>query len=132
MEEIRKEPVTVALILINVLIFIAVELTGTSQDAWHVLNYGAAYTPYIVEKGEVYRLFTSMFLHFGIEHLVNNMLVLFVLGSRLEQVTGKIRFVLIYPLAGSGTAVSGIFCISRGIRSSVCCDGSDDLCCHSK
>lgn len=100
MEEIRKEPVTVALILINVLIFIAVELTGTSQDAWHVLNYGAVYTPYIVEKGEVYRLFTSMFLHFGIEHLVNNMLVLFVLGSRLEQVIGKIRFVLIYLLGG--------------------------------
>lgn len=100
LEEIRKEPVTVALILINVLIFIAVELTGTSQDAWHVLNYGAAYTPYIVEKGEVYRLFTSMFLHFGIEHLVNNMLVLFVLGSRLEQVIGKIRFVLIYLLGG--------------------------------
>ena len=100
MEEIRKEPVTVALILINVLIFIAVELTGTSQDAWHGLNYGAAYTPYIVEKGEVYRLFTSMFLHFGIEHLVNNMLVLFVLGSRLEQVIGKIRFVLIYLLGG--------------------------------
>lgn len=100
LEEIRKEPVTVALILINVLIFIAVELTGTSQDAWHVLNYGAAYTPYIVEKGEVYRLFTSMFLHFGIEHLVNNMLVLFVLGSRLEQVIGKIRFVLIHLLGG--------------------------------
>lgn len=59
-----------------------------------------AYTPYIVEKGEVYRLFTSMFLHFGIEHLVNNMLVLFVLGSRLEQVIGKIRFVLIYLLGG--------------------------------
>ena len=100
LEEIRKEPVTVALILINVLIFIAVELTGTSQDAWHVLNYGAGYTPCIVEKGEVYRLFTSMFLHFGIEHLVNNMLVLFVLGSRLEQVIGKIRFVLIYLLGG--------------------------------
>lgn len=47
MEEIRKEPVTVALILINVLIFIAVELTGTSQDAWHVLNYGAAYTSFL-------------------------------------------------------------------------------------
>lgn len=100
MEEIRKEPVTVVLILINILVFIAVEFTGTSQDAWHVLNYGAAYTPYIVEKGEVYRLFTSMFLHFGIEHLVNNMLVLFVLGSRLEQVIGRIRFLLIYLLGG--------------------------------
>ena len=50
-----------------------------------------AYTPLIVEKGEVYRLFTSMFLHFGIEHLINNMLVLFVLGSRLERVIGKLR-----------------------------------------
>lgn len=100
LEEIRKEPVTVALILINVLVFIAVELTGTSQNAWHVLDYGAAYTPYIVQNGEVYRLFTSMFLHFGIEHLVNNMLVLFVLGSRLEQVIGKIRFLFIYLAGG--------------------------------
>lgn len=100
MEEIRKEPVTVALILINVLVFIAVELTGTLQNAWHVLDYGAAYTPYIVQNGEVYRLFTSMFLHFGIEHLVNNMLVLFVLGSRLEQVIGKLRFLFIYLAGG--------------------------------
>ena len=57
LEEIRKEPATMALILINVLVFIAVEFTGTSQDAWHVLEYGAAYTPYIIQNGEVYRLF---------------------------------------------------------------------------
>ena len=107
LEEIRKEPATMALILINVLVFIAVEFTGTSQDACHVLEYGAAYTPYIIQNGEVYRLFTSMFLHFGIEHLVNNMLVLFVLGSRLERVIGKIRFLLIYLLGGiAGNVVS--------------------------
>ena len=41
-----------------------------------------------------------MFLHFGIEHLLNNMLVLFVLGSRLEQVIGKIKFLLIYLIGG--------------------------------
>ena len=51
----------------------------------HMLDCGAAYTPMIIEGGEYYRLFTCMFLHFGIEHLLNNMLVLFVLGSRLER-----------------------------------------------
>ena len=109
LEEIRKEPATMALILINVLVFIAVEFTGISQDAWHVLEYGAAYTPYIILNGEVYRLFTSMFLHFGIEHLVNNMLVLFVLGSRLERVIGKIRFLLIYLLGGIAGNVVSLF-----------------------
>ena len=41
-----------------------------------------------------------MFLHFGIEHLLNNMLVLFVLGSRLERVIGKIKFLIIYLVGG--------------------------------
>ena len=83
------------------------EFMDSHEDAWHVLEYGAAYTPYIIQNGEVYRLFTSMFLHFGIEHLVNNMLVLFVLGSRLERVIGKIRFLLIYLLGGiAGNVVS--------------------------
>ena len=54
----------------------------------------------IIQGGEYYRLFTCMFLHFGIEHLLNNMLVLFVLGSRLEQVIGKIKFLLIYLIGG--------------------------------
>ncbi|MBQ0001672.1 MAG: rhomboid family intramembrane serine protease [Clostridiales bacterium] len=65
-----------------------------------MLACGACFTPGIVEHHEYYRLFTSMFLHFGIQHLVNNMLVLFVLGGRLEHVVGKIRFLLIYLLGG--------------------------------
>ena len=110
MEEFRKEPLTVLLIALNVLVFLAVEATGTSQDVLHMLNCGAAYTPLIVENGEVYRLFTSMFLHFGISHLANNMLVLFVLGSRLERVAGRVRFLIIYLLGGlSGNIISMLF-----------------------
>lgn len=99
-EELRKEPVTAGLILLNILVFLAVEFTGSSQNTVHMLDCGAAYTPMIVQGGEYYRLFTCMFLHFGIEHLLNNMLVLFVLGSRLERVIGKIKFLLIYLLGG--------------------------------
>ena len=94
MEEIKKEPVTVGLILINIIVFLAVECTGSSQNTMHMLDCGAAYTPIIIEGGEYYRLFTCMFLHFGIEHLLNNMLVLFVLGSRLERVGGLLGNVI--------------------------------------
>lgn len=99
-EELRKEPVTIGLIVINILVFLAVEFTGSSENAMHMLDWGAAYTPMIIQGGEYYRLFTCMFLHFGIEHLANNMLVLFVLGSRLEQCVGKIRLLLIYLVGG--------------------------------
>lgn len=100
MEELRKEPVTAGLLLINILVFLAVEFTGGSQNTMHMLDWGAAYTPLIVQDGEYFRLFTCMFLHFGMEHLTNNMLVLFVLGSRLEQAVGRIRFLLIYLFGG--------------------------------
>ena len=109
MEELRKEPVTAGLILLNILVFLIVEFTGSSQNTMHMLDCGAAFTPMIIQGGEYYRLFTCMFLHFGIEHLVNNMLVLFVLGSRLERVIGKIRFLLIYLLGGIAGNVVSLF-----------------------
>ena len=114
LEEFRKEPVTFLLILINVLVFLVSDLTGYSQDVMHMLDLGAAYTPLITEGGEVYRLFTSMFLHFGIAHLLNNMLVLFVLGSRLERAAGKIRFLVIYLLGGvAGNVISLLLELNR-------------------
>ena len=127
MEEIRREPVTAVLILVNVLVFLAVEFTGFSRDAEHMLDWGAAYAPMIVEGGQYYRLFTCMFLHFGIEHLANNMLVLFVLGSRLERVVGSVRFLLMYLLGGlAGNVISlvlelraGDFAVSAGASGAV-------------
>lgn len=98
MEELKKAPVTVLLILANILVFTAVEFTGGSEDTMHML---AAYTPAIMQ-GEYYRIFTSMFLHFGPQHLGNNMLVLFVLGGRLERTVGKLKYLLIYLLGGMG------------------------------
>ena len=71
MEELKKAPVTVLLILANILVFTAVEFTGGSEDTMQMLQCGAAYTPAIMQ-GEYYRIFTSMFLHFGPQHLGNN------------------------------------------------------------
>ena len=107
MEEMKKEPVTVFLILVNLLVFLAVELTGGSEDTMH-MQCGAAYTPSVMQ-GEYYRIFTSMFLHFGPQHLGNNMLVLFVLGGRLERTVGRLKYLLIYLLGGMGGNLLCIF-----------------------
>lgn len=69
MEEIKKEPITVLFILLNILIFVIVDFTGGSENTVHMIACGAAYPPLILEEGETYRLFTCMFLHFGIYHI---------------------------------------------------------------
>lgn len=101
MQKKVKAPCTVFLIAVNILMFLLVELTGFSEDTGHMLHWGAAYGP-LISKGEYYRLFTCMFLHFGIAHLANNMLVLYVIGDNLEAAVGKIRYFLIYFLGGVG------------------------------
>lgn len=114
-KELSKEPVTAVLLLLNIIIFLVTDFTGGTDNTIHMLECGAAYPPFILENGEYYRLFTCMFLHFGIEHLANNMLVLFVLGQRLEPVVGKIRFLLIYFLGGiGGNLISLVFDIKGG------------------
>lgn len=109
MEEIKKEPVTVLLILLNTLIFLIVEFTGGSENGQHMLECGVAYAPLILEQGQWYRVFSSMFLHFGAPHLINNMLVLFVLGQRLEPAVGRLRFLLIYIAGGLGGNFISLF-----------------------
>ena len=108
-EELKKEPMTALMLILNVLVFFAVDLSGGSGNIEHMLKCGAAYTPFILEDGEWYRIFTSMFLHFGMTHLANNMLVLFVLGGRLERTVGKAKFILIYLLGGAAGNLCSIF-----------------------
>ncbi|MEQ2371035.1 rhomboid family intramembrane serine protease [Blautia sp. CLA-JM-H16] len=127
MEEIKKEPVTAGLIFLNTLIFLIVEFTGGSENGPHMLECGAAYAPLILEQGEWYRIFSSMFLHFGLPHLVNNMLVLFVMGQRLEPAVGRMRFLLIYLAGGIGGNIvslcwdmhTGVFAVSAGASGAV-------------
>ena len=57
---------------------------------------------------QVWRLFTYMFLHGGLLHLLLNMFVLYMFGSQLEQVWGRRRFVRYYLLCGVG---AGLFAL---------------------
>ncbi len=59
-----------------------------------------------VSGGDYYRLFTSMFMHFGLIHLALNMWALWIIGRVLEAALGPVRFLALYLLSGLGGSVA--------------------------
>lgn len=110
-----KPYLTILLVAVNVIVFFFLALQGMTEDPEFMLYHGAMYVPYIVENGEYYRLISSMFLHFGFEHLMNNMVVLAVIGVNLEHELGKIKYLLIYFASGlCGNILSAVWDIRLG------------------
>lgn len=110
MEHNEKAICTTLLITVNVAVFLLIAFSGKAEDTLFLLEHGAMYGPYVIQGHEYYRLVTCMFLHFGIDHLLNNMVMLGALGWNLEPATGKIRFLVIYFAGGiGGNAVSLIW-----------------------
>lgn len=103
-----KKPVfTIFLVIINVSVFFGLSFIGMTEDASFMAEHGAMYVPYVLERGEYYRIFTSMFLHFGFQHLMNNMVMLIAIGYTLENELGRVKFLILYLLSGvGGTFVS--------------------------
>ncbi len=89
--------VTAALISANVIIFI-IQMLFAGTDAF-VQRYGIN-GQLIFTDGEYYRLFTYMFIHGGIEHILSNMVFLFVYGVKLEKYCGRINTAAIYFITG--------------------------------
>lgn len=98
----KKSICTIAIAAINIIVFFFLSFGGMTEDGLYMLKHGAMYTPFFLEQQEYYRIFTSIFLHFGFAHLMNNMVTLFVVGWSVEQEVGKVRFIIIYLLSGLG------------------------------
>jgi membrane associated rhomboid family serine protease len=90
--------VTYALIAINVAMFV---LQTASKDLERQL---VLWTP-AVAYGDLYRLLTSAFLHYGVPHLLFNMWALYVVGPQLESWLGRTRFIALYVLSALGGSV---------------------------
>lgn len=96
-----KPFLTYILIIVNLIIFLLLESTGSSNDIAHLVQFGASFKPAIV-NGEWWRIVSAMFLHGGYLHLIMNMLALYYLGIIVERIYGSRRFLCIYILAGIG------------------------------
>ena len=96
------------LIVLNIMYFLYLEIAGSSEDTLFMLHHGAMFAPWIVEKHEYYRLLTSTFMHFGIQHITNNMILLFVLGDNMERALGSAKYLLFYLLCGIGANVASL------------------------
>lgn len=95
----RKAPLTYAILVVNILLFAALEASGGSQNPLVLLRWGAKFTP-AIRAGQPWRLVTSMFLHAGLLHLAVNSYSLYNLGNAVERLFGTARFALIYFAAG--------------------------------
>lgn len=100
--------INILLIAINVLYFIFLEMTGSSENSLFMIQHGAMYEPLVTENGEDYRLLTSIFMHFGINHIVNNMLMLFILGDNMERALGHIKYLFFYLICGVGANIASM------------------------
>lgn len=79
-----------------------------------MMEHGAMYVPYLMNGERYYTLITSMFLHFGFSHLMNNMVMLLVIGYSLESEIEN-QFSFIYLGSGlMGNLVSAWFDVSQG------------------
>lgn len=106
----KKPTATYSLILICILVFILMYILGNgSEDTYTLLKFGAN-LDVLTKNGQYYRLFTSMFLHIGIIHLLCNMYSLYIIGREVEIVFTKKKYLIIYLLSGiAGSILSLAF-----------------------
>ena len=88
--------ITYAILAINIIIFVIPLLYGQSEA---MVAQFCVHGPSI-RYGHYYRLFTGLFLHGSIFHLIFNSYALYVIGSQIESFLGKFKFAVIYLAGG--------------------------------
>jgi membrane associated rhomboid family serine protease len=103
----NQQVVTYTLLALNVLVFILVR-TGSPRILGDLVM-----VPVLAES-EPWRLITSAFTHVQFFHIFSNLFMLWQLGPPLEQMLGRLRFVILYLLSALGGSVAVYFLSAPG------------------
>lgn len=92
----KRPLITYSLIILCIIMFV---LTGGGYSDNYLVNL-LVNSFDLVKSGQMFRLFTSMFVHFGLFHLFFNMYTLYIVGIKVEDFFGKTKYLLIYLISG--------------------------------
>lgn len=102
----KKPVITYFLIVLNVVLYLLASFSDKSGIfySYFLDNY------VLVQKGQIFRLFTCMFMHGSVLHLVLNMYALYCVGPQVERYYGKTKYLCIYLISGLlGSIFSCVF-----------------------
>jgi rhomboid protease GluP len=121
--DILRYKLTYTLITINVLVYIFSAFYSHSivdMNLETLVYMGALFGPYTVQQGEWWRLFTAMFLHGGMTHILMNMFSLYIVGRGAEMYFDTKSYLSIYLFSGliGGLASLSVHPESVGIGAS--------------
>jgi rhomboid protease GluP len=103
LKDVLRYKLTYTIILINL---IAYSVSGFLSDDFIdidlevLVNMGAVYAPFIIEDGQWWRVFTAMFLHGGLLHLLMNMFSLYLIGRSVELYFKFSAYLVLYLFSG--------------------------------
>ncbi|MDO3376992.1 rhomboid family intramembrane serine protease [Geoalkalibacter halelectricus] len=107
-----------SLIFINLILFTLMVLHGTVQGlemraimnppTQLLVHWGAQFWPFVFNQGEWWRCITYAFTHGGLIHLAFNMIVLYMVGPRLEFEIGKAPFIVLYVFTALTGTLAGL------------------------
>ncbi|CAA7017611.1 unnamed protein product [Microthlaspi erraticum] len=104
-----------AIVVANIVLFaVSMFINNCPKNSAHcsarLEQMGALDVTMVIHNHEVWRLFTCIWLHAGVFHVLANMLSLIFIGIRLEQEFGFVRIGLLYMISGfGGSLLSSLF-----------------------
>src|SRR5437660_1994644 len=103
---ITVSPVVLALIIINVAVFVLELLAGGSTNPVTLHRLGELDIYSVIFRHQYWRLLTALFLHYGPIHIFFNLFALLLLGPALERQIGGFFLAVCYLVSVIGSTIA--------------------------